>query len=220
MKTILSILAGLILVYSNQANACSRSQEKLFCPGDSVVDSYGYSGSVSGVNLFQQTLAINYGGSTDSIRSIKSTAIGIGCLEGYCVGDFAVDDSGFRGRIDAINPYNRTVAIDYGGRSNGIKDIESVALGLGCMLGSCVGDFVTDGSGHRGSVDAINRFRGTAAVSYGGRSDSIKLIQSLSTSKFSATYGDDKRILNVFPIIIESRYPSLDFKFTLTRPNK
>ena len=218
MKSILSILTGLILVSSIQANACPRSQQRLICPGDKVVDNNGYVGMASGVNPFQQMVSINYGGSSDNIKSITSTAIGAGCLEGYCVGDLAIDDNGYRGRIDAVNPYNRTVAINYGGSSDNIKNIESISLGLGCMMGYCVGDKVIDDEGYKGEVDAINRFRGTAAVNYGGSSDNIKRIQSLSSSEFCSTYGDHERMVNIFPIIIESRYPSLDFKFTLTRP--
>lgn len=220
MRSILSILTGLILASSIHAKACPRSNEKLLCPGDKVVDINGYVGTVSGVNPFQQTVSINYGGSTDNIKTITSTAIGFGCLEGYCIGDLAVDQRGYRGRIDAVNPYNRTVAINYGGSTDNIEYIENVALGLGCAIGYCVGDTVIDDNGYKGKMEAINRFKETAAVNYGGSNDNIKRIRSLSSSEICSTYGDEERIVSAFPVINESLYPSSNFKFTLKRPIK
>lgn len=218
MKSLfLSLLAGFSLV-ATQAQACPHSQKMFICPGDKVVDSNGYVGRADGVNPFQHTVSINYGGSSDGIVGIYSTALGYGCLEGYCVGDTAVDANGYRGVIDAVNPYNGTVAINYGGSSDGIRNIESVSLGLGCVLGYCVGDKVADSNGYRGTIDAVNRFRQTAAVNYGGSSDGVSQIQTLSSAEYCSTYGDRERTLNAFPVIIISEYPSNDFRFTHSRP--
>lgn len=217
-KTLLSLVAGFLLISGAQANACPRSQERLICPGDKVVDNNGNVGVASGINPFQNQVSIDFGDSYDTIKNIKYTALGLGCLEGYCVGDFAVDNNGNRGRIDAVNPYNRTVALNYGGRYDEIKNIKSVALGIGCMMGYCVGDRVIDNNGNRGIIEAINSYTGQAAISYGGPYDTIKNIQYLASSKFCATYGDQERSVKVFPILIESKYISLDFKFSLTRP--
>lgn len=219
MKRFVLVALGVLLFVNQQANAC-HTQQNFICPGDKVVDENGYIGRVSGVNPFQKTVSINYGGSSDNIKSISSTALGMGCLEGYCVGDFAVDENGYRGRIDAVNPYNRTVAINYGGSNDNIKNIESVALGIGCMFGYCVGDGVTDDNGYKGKIDSINRYRGTAGVNYGGSNDNIKRIQVLSSSHICEDYGSRARSVQVFPILIEARYPSAKFKYTAARPVK
>ena len=217
-KSLGGLFLSLALVWSATAMACPHTQQRFICPGDRVVDPSGYVGHVRAVNPFHGTVAINYGGTSDSQYNISSVALGLGCLEGYCTGDLVVDASGYRGNIDGVNPYNRTVAINYGGTSDSIYNIQQVSLGLGCRMGYCVGDKVVDPSGYEGTIEAVNRYSGQAAINYGGTSDSLYAIEQLSSSEYCSTYGDADRAVPLYPVFQSSLYDSPNFHFSMRRP--
>ena len=214
---LLTAFVGILLTSSVQALACPHSQEMFICPGDKVVDQSGNIGRASGVNRFKNTISINYGGSADGIENMRTVFLGVGCIDGICVGDKVIDESGNRGRVDAVNPYNSMVAISYGGSADGLERVNTLALGMGCVLGYCVGDEVTDESGNRGVIDGVNRYNQTAAVNYGGSASGISRIRDLSSSVYCATYGDSSRSMKVFPMINTSIYPSPLFHFSAKR---
>jgi preprotein translocase subunit YajC len=198
--------------------ACPHNQQQFMCPGDPVVDSSGYSGNVVAVNPFQKTVAVNYGGAINSQYPIQTVALGLGCFEGYCVGDSVVDSSGYPGKVSAVNPYNGNIAINYGGTISSLYGLATVALGLGCDQGYCVGDQVVDSSGYAGTLVAINYANDMVAINYGGTISSIYKIQTVSSTQFCATYGDADRSVPRFPVFDASLYISPDFQFSLSRP--
>ena len=187
------LFALIVLTASPAAMACPHNLQQFICPGDPVVDSAGNPGTVDAVNPFQKTVAINYGGASDGQSSIETVALGVGCLAGFCVGDSVVDSAGNRGKVVAVNPYNNLLALNYGGASDGLSNVSTVALGMGCMLGYCVGDGVVDSAGNRGTIDAINYSNSNIAVNYGGASDGLSNIETLSSTNYCSTYGDADR---------------------------
>lgn len=215
-----ALVVGLLGMQS-LALACPHNQQMFMCPGDPVVDSGGTSGTVKAINPFKHTVSMYepaYGRNYE--YSIEQVALGVGCLEGYCVGDSVVDSGGTSGKIVAVNPYNRQIAMyepAYG--RNYLYSIDQVSLGLGCMEGYCVGDQVVDSGGTNGTIVGINRANGQAAVyepSYGR--NYVYGIRTLGSTNFCTTYGDMERAVRVYPEMRVEMYITTELHFTLTRP--
>lgn len=208
-----------LLALSGAAQACPHSEQQFMCPGDPVVDQFGNSGTVAAINPFQKTVAVNYGGSSNNQYDMKTVALGLGCLEGYCVGDSVVDQFGNSGTVSAVNPYNGNVSVNYGGSTNNLYPVDTVALGMGCLQGYCVGDGVVDQFGNSGKIAAINYYNSQVAINYGRAVNNLYNIQTVSTTAYCTTYGDAQRTVPRFPTIDINLYVSADFHFSLQRPS-
>jgi preprotein translocase subunit YajC len=210
-------LISFLTLSAASALACPHSRQEFICPGDTVVDSSGYQGRVAAVNPFQKTAAVNYGGSTNENHEYANLALGVGCIDGVCVGDRVVDSSGYAGHVVGVNPYNDTLAINYGGSTSELHEVNDVALGQGCILGYCVGDKVVDSSGYSGEIIAVNFATGTAAVNYGGSTSELHEIQTLSTSVYCDKYGDSFRGMKRFPLAPVGKYLGPNFHYHSAR---
>lgn len=221
MKSILSILSGLILVSSIQANACPRSANQLICPGDTIVSNDNIVGTVRGVNPFQGNVAFrsNSSGSTYT-RNKLSLALGLGCLEMYCVGDRIVSSDNIIGTILAVNPFQNTIAF----RSNSsgsvyTRSLESLSLGMGCVRGVCVGDTIISSDNITAKVLAVNPFsRNVAFRSNLSGSVYTREADTLSSAEYCDTYGQYPRTHNRYPFINDKVYIDINLKFSIQRP--
>jgi hypothetical protein len=167
-----------VMAVQSAAFACPHSQQQFICPQDQVVDQYGNTGTVAGINVQSREAAVNEGGNSDSVVSIDSLALAQGCVGSVCVGDRAVDANGNIGSIAAVNPYNYTAALNEGGNSDAIISLDSLALGVGCLDYDCVGDNVVDPNGNAGTIVGINYSKRQLALDEGGNSAAIVSIES------------------------------------------
>jgi hypothetical protein len=117
-----------------------------------------------------------------------------------------------------VNPYNGHIAINYGGSTSSVVALNSVALGMGCDQGYCVGDKVVDQTGYAGTLVAINYSNDTVAINYGGTTSGMNKLQTVSSTEFCTTYGDADRSVPRFPNMDASLYVAPDFQFSLNRP--
>ena len=218
MKSILSILTGLILVSSIQANACPRSANQLICPGDTIVSSDNIVGTVMGVNPFQGNVAFRSTGGYTYTRDKQTLALGIGCLDMYCVGDRIVSSDSIVGTILAVNPYNRTVGFRSTGGYIYTRQIETLALGLGCVRGVCVDDTVISSDNITAKVLAVNPYNRTVGFRSTGGYIYTRQADSLSSSEYCDTYGQYPRTQQSFPLVNEKIYVDINFKFSIQRP--
>jgi hypothetical protein len=221
MHRLLFSATTFLAISSLSALACPHNAHQFICPGDQVVDPSGDRGEVRAINPAEETAAVKYQNSgEDQNWEVADLALRQGCLDGICVGDLAVDSSGSRGIIDAVNPYSSTIAIRYRGNSEDqIWDASNVAMGFGCIRGYCVGDKVVDASGDEGVIEALNRNSNVAAVKYRGNSeDQIWDVFTLSSSVFCATYGESQRHSRFFPTFAANQYISPALHFSLKRP--
>jgi hypothetical protein len=167
-----------VMAVQSAAFACPHSQQQFICPQDQVVDQYGNTGTVAGINVQSREAAVNEGGNSDSVVSIDSLALAQGCVGSVCVGDRAVDANGNIGSVAAVNPYNYTAALNEGGNSDAIISLDSLALGVGCLDYDCVGDNVVDPNGNSGTIVGINYSKRQLALNEGGNSAAIVPIES------------------------------------------
>ena len=195
MKTLLYFVT-MPLFYCVLAKACPPHSKAFLCHGDKVVDQFGIRGNVEAINQAEESVVIKYPSEGTGIyqtNSIKTVAVAFGCLANYCVGDTVVTSQGQVGKIEAINSYNRTLAIAMGSFRDLIEMVDTVALGLGCSMGYCVGDIVFDPYNNRGEIIAINKISGFASVKFkSGRVNSIGL-SNLASVEQCSRYGKDAR---------------------------
>lgn len=175
-------------MHKQKPGGCQRSQQKFICPGDRVVDSSGYNAVVVGVNPFSGNIVVSYGGPSSVIHTLSSLALAEGCVAGLCVGDRVVDSSGYNALVSAVNPFRRTVAINYGGTTSSHQNPEALSVTFGCIQGLCIGDRVIDSSGYSAIIVAINFARHTVAVNYGGSTSVHQRPESLSVTNYCADY--------------------------------
>ncbi len=155
-----------IFAIQGAALACPRSQHQLICTQDAVVDSSNNRGRVIGINPSTQNAAVmrDWDSGMETV-SVRTLALGLGCVAGACVGDMVVDSSNNVGKIIAVNPYSRSVVIlrDW---DSGVEtvSIKAAAIGLGCLGNVCVGNRVVDSSNNTGVVLAVNPYTGNAAL--------------------------------------------------------
>lgn len=223
MKKLFTLVTLLVLIYNHPALACPRDQQNLICTGDSVVKPNGWSGVVLGINNFKKTAAVRssnkFSNSSRGTYKISDLAIGFGCVNGYCVGDKVTGDNptinGWRGTIIGVNPYLKKAAVKWHRSSDniptrlrGIFEIRDLAIGLGCVMGYCVGDLVIDAKGWTGHIIGVNAAKKNAGVKWFRSPDNIStqssdttLIENLSNSKFCEDYDvkyrshEDNRII-------------------------
>jgi hypothetical protein len=218
---IFAIAAASVSLPSASAFACPRSADQLICPGDRIVSNDNIVGKVLGVNPFRRTIAFrsNLIGSTYT-REKSTLALGLGCLEMYCVGDRIVSDDNIVGTILAVNPYQNTIAF----RSNLIgsvytRRLESLSLGLGCVRGVCVSDTIISADNINGTVLAVNPF--SASVAFRSKSTGsvyTRYSDTLSSAEYCDTYGNYQRSQQRFPLVDHDLYISIDIKFSQQRP--
>lgn len=232
MKSILSILTGLILVSSIQAIACpNRTADKLLCPGDTVYpyDFIRGSGSVIGVNPVQRKVSVrdDLNGSTVYNYQINQVAIGTGCFENYCVGDKVFGNDFIRGdgRIVGVNPYTRSVVVrdNLNGSTLYNYKIDQIGVGFGCLDGFCVGDTVIADDFVRGSgtVVGVNPFSRRLFVRDNLNGSTLYQYTSdrLTTSAYCAEYGNYSRSIPTFPLLNDQDYLIPELKFREQRRN-
>ncbi|MBK8203570.1 MAG: hypothetical protein IPK68_15005 [Bdellovibrionales bacterium] len=186
-----SLLVGATML-SGYAHACHRSAEQLICPGDTVVSNDNIVGTVLGVNPFHGNIAFRSNSSgTTYTRSKMSLALGLGCLEMYCVGDQIVSSENIVGTILAVNLHQNSIAF----RSHSFgyiytRRLESLSLGLGCVRGICVGDTIISSDNINAKVLAVNPF--SSAVAFRSNSSGnvyTRAADSLSSSEYCDSYG-------------------------------
>lgn len=221
MRSVLSILVGLILGSAIQANACPRIANQLICPGDTVVSNDNIVGTVLGVNPYQGTVAFrSVVTGTVFTRNKQTLALGLGCLEMYCVGDRIVSNDNIVATILAVNPYQNTVAFRSVVTGTVFtRNLNTLALGLGCVRGICVDDKIISSDNIVGKVLAVNPFNGTIAF----KSDITGTVftrssQTLASSEYCDTYGSYPRSHNRYPFVNDKMYIDKDLKFSLQRP--
>lgn len=222
MKT-LPLLSALVLLFAaGSALACPRSKERFLCPGDLVIAESGMGGKVQSVNPFKKKIFVKFDGYTNAYEYTPDTlAIASGCLEGYCVGDKVIVESGMEGRIAGVNPYSRQAAIKFDGYSNAYYfSVDDLAVDYGCIEGYCVGDDVTTESGMTGRLVGLNFNNGKGAVKFSGYSNKYLFdIQDLASHKYCETYGEQPRSRNRFPEAYDpSDFATPDFRYTKERP--
>jgi hypothetical protein len=223
VKSILAIISGLILVSSVQAMACPRSANQLICPDDTIVSDDNIVGFVVGVNPFQGTVAFRSKSTGNIITRDKlSLALGIGCLEMYCVGDTIVSNDNIVGTILAVNPFQNTIAFQSYSSGNVItRPLESLSFDIGCIRGVCVGDTIISSDNITGLVLAVNPFYGTVAFrSYSSGNVITRQVETLSSTNYCDDYGHYSRTHIRYPFINEEAYTHIKLKFSIQRPQR
>ena len=219
-KKLLAVLIGAVLISGLKTQACEHNAEQFICPGDIVISDDNISGKVLGVNPFQNTVAFyhSYSGITYT-RPVSTLALGIGCLQGVCVGDIVISDDNISGKVLGVNPFQNTVAFyhSYSGITY-TRPLSTLALGLGCIQGVCVGDIVISDDNISGKVIGVNPFQNTVAFynSYSGNTFTKK-VETLSSSQFCEAYKGRSRKIMRYPEIDTKIYLDLNFKFHLHR---
>lgn len=204
---------ALALLSSTSAYACPRNQQQFICPGDPVVDMYNRAGRVRAVNPFQKvaSYALNNGAIVSS--DIENLALGMGCLEAFCVGDYVVDMYNRAGRVMAINPYSRVVAYQLTNGAIVSSDAENMLVGYGCTLGYCTKDEVVDMYNREGTIIALSPYQDVAAYRLNNGAIVSSDIQNLSNSKFCEDYGVQHRQHRRFPALPKHKYLSPSFPY-------
>ncbi|MBI4924682.1 MAG: hypothetical protein HY843_02050 [Bdellovibrio sp.] len=225
----INVLFAVILVgvnmHSSLADDCTRTKDQLICPGDPVVSDDRIVGRVLSVNPNQQTIVFRSDSTGNTFIREKSTmALGLGCLEMYCVREriiaFVSNDQYIFGTILAVNPYQNTIV--FRGHISGnifIKNFVSLALMFGCVQGTCVNDSVISADRIKGTVIAVNPFSEAVAL----QSDETESVYIRDSKTFSSIersyiYDDYQRSQPRFPLVDSRLYLSADIKFSLHMP--
>ena len=210
MKLFAFVLA---LAATTSAHACPHNQQQFICPGDPVVDEYNRAGRVRAVNPFQKVASYSLGNGAIVSADIQTLALGMGCLEAFCVGDRVVDEYNRAGRVMAVNPYNRTVAYALGNGAIVSADASTMLVAYGCTLGYCVKDEVVDEYNRAGTIIALSPYQDVAAYSLGNGAIVSADIQTLSNSKFCEDYGVQHRKHRRYPALPKHKYLSPSFPY-------
>lgn len=204
---------ALLVVSTTAAEACPRNQQQFICPGDPVVDQYNRAGRVRAVNPFQKVASYSLNNGAIVSADIPTLALGMGCLEAFCVGDFVVDQYNRAGRVTAINPYTRVVAYVLNNGAIVSADAETVLVGYGCTLGYCTKDEVVDQYNRAGTIVALSPYQDVAAYRLNNGAIVSADIQTLSNSKFCEDYGVQHRQHRRYPALPKHKYLSPSFPY-------
>lgn len=160
------ITLGLVLLAGSLASACFTDGYYKVCPGDRVVSSDNYTGTVIGVNSYRQQVVLDLDSySTNYTYSVKEIYVTSGCVLNLCVGDQVVSSDNYKGRVIGINPFNQKVVIDLDSYSTHYSySIDQVFSGLDCVADVCVGDDVVSPDNYKGRVIGVNPFSGQVSV--------------------------------------------------------
>lgn len=204
-------------MHNRQQGGCQRTEQRFICPGDRVIDQNGDLGVVRGANPFQGTVAVNYGGSTSYSKNIPTLSITEGCVRGFCVGDSVIDANGDAGVIKGVNPFNVTVAINYGGSTSYHRSLKTLSVTFGCLKGFCIGDSVIDSNGDSAIVTAINFIHQTAAINFGGSTSYSKNVETLSATNYCVDYEDRYREMTSYSGGYMQTGPNIRFPYSKSR---
>jgi len=220
------------LLSPSQASACSRDEQQLICPGDRVVGtnystSKSWGGRVQAVNPFRKTVSIHHDDGDLHTWDLDNVAIGVGCIQGYCVGDRAVGTNystskSWGGKIVAVNPYRQTVVIRHDDGDLHAWDLQNVAIGVGCIQGYCVGDGVvatnySTSKSWGGKIVAVNPVKGTVSIHHNDGDLHTWDLQNVANSEYCAEYGSSARKHRRFPFLDERSYRVKKWKYGLRR---
>lgn len=213
----------LILIFSLMLTAkahssCQREWNNLLCPGDFIVDDYGIPGHILEIDDSNLYVMGSRLGRTFTTKKFE-VALGKGCLELYCVNDRVYMPNEQReGKILAINPYRRTLAIgDPSYYKIHIKSLYEVDLRLGCVLGKCVGDIIRSEYDIDQEVLYLNEYRKTVVVSnpFTGVLER-KSLKNIFVVNPHPKFGDFERSHERFPEAVrgEMTFPFAEYSFT------
>lgn len=222
-RLVASVLSSfaVLMVASQDSYACGRTYQQLICPGDTVVSADSVIGTVVGVNAYQGTVAFRSKATGNMFTRSKSTlALGLGCLEMFCVGDSVVSDDSVQGIILAVNPYDSTVAFQSVATGNVfVRQLQTLALGIGCVQGVCVADTVISSDNVEGIVLATNPFQNTVAFQSKATGNVfVREATTLANAQYCDTYGEYSRSKQRYPFVNEKAYIDHRFKFAMKRP--
>jgi hypothetical protein len=211
------IAATLLLLASTSAFACPHSVQQFICPGDRVVDHDAFQGRVIAVNRFEHMASVMLDSGAVENEEIQTLAVAAGCLEAFCMGDKVVDGDAFEGRVIAVNPNTRELAIML---DSGVVELEKTDLmtvSYGCTLGYCVGDTVIDADTFQGSVIALSPYKYTAAVMLDSGVIVNERVKSLSSTRTCDEYNNSQRSSDRYPIMPRARYLTPEFHYYSSR---
>lgn len=226
-----TVLLSLFL-HSTNADACNRDERQLVCPGDRVVaknyvQNKSWGGRVEAVNPFRNTVAVLHDDYDRATWNLSDVAVGVGCIQGYCVGDRAVARNGgtnksWGGRIVAVNPWRQEVAIMHDDYDLATWSLDDVSLGLGCIEGYCVGDRAvatnsTSGKSWGGKIVAVNPSRRMISILHDDYDLATWDIADVANAEFCADYDSLARKHHRFPLLNESRFRVKKWKYGLNR---
>ena len=226
-------VTALTLFLSMQAaKACPRTENQLICPGDRVVaknyqTGLSWPGQAIAVNPYHNQVSVRHDDGDLATWNVSDVAVGVGCIQGYCVGDRAVGTNhqireSWGGRIVGVNPFRQEIAIYQDDGDTVVWAIESVSLGLGCIEGYCVGDQVVatnynTNMSYEGKIVGVNPFRREVAI-YHTDGDLVAWnIENVSNSRYCADYGAEVRSHRRYPMVNEQGYQVQKYKFSLHR---
>jgi hypothetical protein len=218
MKKITLSVLGLLLTWTIQTQACPRSEQQFICPGDRVVSEINIEGTVVGVNIHRGEVAFKTSTGSTYTEPKETLSLGMGCLELYCVGDTVVSEINIVGKIIGVNPYTRSIAFKTTTGSVYTENIETVALGLGCVYGYCFDDTVISEINITGRVIAVNAYNGMVAYRTVTGSIYTDSYETLSTSAYCDTYGEYSRAQEVYPVVSSQKYSIKKLKYSAKRP--
>ncbi len=204
---------ALLVLSATTAEACEHTRQQFICPGDSVVDQYNRLGRVRGVNPFQQTASYQLQAGSLATDDISTLALGMGCLEAFCVNDRIVDQYNRAGIVIAVNPYSNTVAYRLTAGSIASDDISTLTVNYGCVMGYCVGDDIVDQYNRAGRIVAVSPYDSNVAYQLQAGSLATDSAETLSNSAFCADYGQQHRRMPRFTKLGKGRYVAPDFRW-------
>lgn len=159
----LFVFAMILTSLTTSAQACLDREQKLVCPGDSVVVEY-LSGTVIGINPIKKEASIRFSNGATNSYSIERVAVGKGCLAGLCVGASATVDT-MSGTILAVNKIQAEVSIQFSNGSINSYKLERVTSGKGCLEGFCVGNAATVET-LSGTIVGVNKSTGKISITF------------------------------------------------------
>lgn len=166
------VFATLFFFFSIPALACMQSWDpnRIVCPGDKAFSPKGTPGSILGVNGNNGKVVLDIEGDfTNYTYEIKDIFLSYGCVHNYCVGDKAYSPNNIPGKVVGVNPHKGMVALDLEGYfENYPYSIKDTFLGVGCISGVCVKDFVVNPNGVTGEVSGVNIYNGKISVDLDG----------------------------------------------------